>query len=88
MARLVELYFPVVGWWLLAGSVVFSCAVYAPFADKLLREWTQIFAQPYEPGPYGHIFILWISILNIALGAFLILAPAGIQRPASRSSSL
>lgn len=75
MDTLGTLYFPVVGWWLLAGSVVFMGCVVESFADKLLRQWTAILSQPYTHGPYGHIFVLWAGMLNVALGAFLILAP-------------
>ena len=76
MDTLIALYYPLVGWWLLVGSLVFAGCVHEPFADKLLRQWTFIFAKPYAHGTYGHVFILWLSLLNVALGAFLVLAPS------------
>jgi len=84
MRLIAEWYYPVVGWWFLAGSVVFLGAVNQGFANKLLHEWTYIFAKPYEPGIYGHVFIVWVSLLNIALGAFLVLAPG--WDPAARQA--
>ncbi len=86
MEELVALYFPVVGWWLFLGSIVFAGCVVEPFADKLKRQWTFLLAEPYEHGQYGHIFVMWAAILNIALGAFLILAPN--WDPAARQAVL
>ena len=84
MARLAALYYPVVGWWLLAGSVVFLGCAYEPPADKLMRQWTYILAEPYEHGRYGHIFVIWVAVLNIAIGAFIVLAPG--WDPAARQA--
>jgi len=65
-----------VGGWNLFGCVMLVFCVYEPFADKVFREWTYFLTKPYEHGSLGHFFILWICILNGALGIFLIKAPA------------
>ncbi len=44
-------------------------------ADKLLRQWTYILAEPYQHGPMGRAWVVWVSVLNVGFGAFLILAP-------------
>ena len=49
-----------------------------------MREWTYILAEPYEHGRYGHIFVVWAGLLNVALGVFLILAPG--RDPAARQA--
>ena len=81
-----KLFFPVVGAWWLVGSFVVIAFVHEPFADKVLREWTYIFAKPYEHGAYGHVFVLWAGVINACFGWCLMRAPR--WDPAARNAVL
>ena len=43
---MLELFYPVVGFWNLVGSVLIMACAYEPLADKVFRQWTYIFSQP------------------------------------------
>jgi hypothetical protein len=53
-----------VGYWNLIGSIVLYLMLNQAFADKVMREWTFIFAYPYDIGKYGSLWLLWAATTN------------------------
>jgi hypothetical protein len=46
------------------------------FADLVLRRATEIIAEPYTHGPFGRMWLLWVTVANTGLGALMLLARA------------
>ena len=46
------------------------------FADLVLRRVTEIITEPYQHGPYGRMWLLWLMCVNTGLGALMIMATA------------
>ena len=53
-----------VGYWNLIGSIVLYLMLNQAFADKVMRQWTSIFAYPYDIGKYGSLWLLWAATTN------------------------
>ena len=67
---MLKLFYPVVGGWNVAGSLVLMACVYEPFANKLLHQWTYILAEPYQHGSLGRVWLFWLATLNLGFGAW------------------
>ena len=69
-----ETFLLAVGYWNLIGSLVLYLMLKPTLADKILRLWTGIIAQPYEIGKYGALWLLWAATTNTFLGVINIFA--------------
>lgn len=66
-----------IGLYNLTAPVLFVPMLFSErFADLILRRATEIIAEPYVHGPFGRMWLLWVTVANTGLGALMIFARA------------
>lgn len=64
-----------IGLYNLSAPFVFLPMLFSEsFADLVLRRATEIIAEPYAHGPYGRMWLLWVTTVNVGIGAIMMLA--------------
>lgn len=63
-----------IGAYNVAGALFLPALLQESFADRVLRKWLQILAEPYSHGVYGALWIWWAAIANLFLGGIMLAA--------------
>jgi hypothetical protein len=62
------------GWWNFGGSITMLFFLNEKFGNKILNEWTKIFATEFKLDYWGKLWLVWAAGINIFFGLINILS--------------